>query len=182
MRKEKMNQIRMYLTMAKEFTPSSCWACCLLSGVISIFIGIVTAEGKDFSLVQTRVINEAHWAQENSIKKNRRDPFKRLGKTIQAPETFIPPPSHSDSEVQDPEWKLLGVIHGQEGHLAIIQTSPKERVVLQAGSELFQTGWRVKFIGDNEVVFEYSSPTTSRGIPSPPKIFILSFPFIPHPP
>ncbi len=107
-----MNQVRMDSTMAKDFTPSSCWARCLLSGVVSIFVGIVTAEGKEFSSVQTRASIEAHSAQENSTKKNRRDPFRRLGKTTPATETYIPPPSNSDSEVQDPQWKLLGGIHG----------------------------------------------------------------------
>ena len=113
---------------------------------------------------------------------NRRDPFRPIIKH--------PPPSSSSSiyakpktvvtptapKVKDPTWKLLGVIHGQSGRQAVIQVSPKKRIVVELGSEFTHLGWTVKAINEAEVLLEHSS-TVNSVVGSPtPRTFILSFP------
>jgi hypothetical protein len=89
--------------------------------------------------------------------------------------------SHPEStiipKVENPVWRLLGVIHGQSGYQAVIQISPKERVVVQPGSELARLGWTIKAITEREVLLKRLS-SSSAGVSSPPGDFILSFPAI----
>jgi hypothetical protein len=96
------------------------------------------------------------------------------------PTPVVSKKSHPEStivpkKVENPVWRLLGVIHGQSGHQAVIQISPKERVVVQPGSELARSGWTIKTITEGEVLLERLSSTSSVGVSSPPGNFILSF-------
>lgn len=112
---------------------------------------------------------------------SRRDPFKRIPQPrLSTPN--VTTPSDNDSKIvplpNNPDWRLLGVIHGRDGHQAIIQVSPSKRVLVQAGSELAQSGWTIKTISEEEVILEYLSSAASLNGASPPKTFILSFPTI----
>jgi len=121
-----------------------------------------------------------HVAQDNSrhTTVNRRDPFKPIKKRMPTPR--VSKKSHPESTivpvVEDPLWRLLGVIHGQDGRQAVIQISPKERVIVQPGSELVRSGWIIKTISEGGVLLEHLSSTSSVGVSSPPRNFILSFP------
>ena len=77
--------------------------------------------------------------------------------------------------VENPNWKLLGIIHGQFGRQAVIQISPKERVFVGAGLEVFRSGWIIKSIQKAEVRMEYISPSILKRGPTKPKAFTLSF-------
>jgi hypothetical protein len=87
--------------------------------------------------------------------------------------------------VEDPALKLLGVLYGNNGHQAVIQLSPmdrKDRIVVQRGSKLAQTGWTVKTISEEGVLLEHLSSTPSIDLPSRTKNFLLSFPSVPKSP
>ncbi len=111
---------------------------------------------------------------------NRRDPFKRIPKRLPTPK--VSSQSHPEPKIvplaDNPGWRLLGVMHGQDGHQAVIQVSPTERVLVQPGAELARSGWTIKTISEEEVLFEHlSSVSPVRGA-SPTRTFILSFPTI----
>ncbi len=111
---------------------------------------------------------------------NRRDPFKRIPKPLPTPKVS----TQSDTEPKDapladnPVWRLLGVMHGQDGHQAVIQISPTERVLVRPGVELARSGWTIKTISEKEVLLEYVSSASSVRGASPTRTFILSFPTI----
>ena len=112
---------------------------------------------------------------------NGRDPFRPIIKPR-------PPSSASNkprpkpaarpvvSKVKDPTWKLLGVIYGQSGRQAVIQVSPKERIIVGLGSEFPLLEWTVKAIHKGEVLLEHSSIDYSVAGSPIPRTFILSFP------
>ncbi len=145
-------------------------------------MGVMTVEGKITSPSQPNTLVEPNPDHNDSRhhKENRRNPFKPIKKRIPIPagskknlldSTMVP-------KVENPVWKLLGVFHGQSGRQAVIQLSPKERVVVQSGSELARSGWTIKAITESEVLLERRSSTSSTGVSSPPGSFILSFPVI----
>ncbi|TFG60429.1 MAG: hypothetical protein E4H32_08645 [Nitrospirales bacterium] len=77
--------------------------------------------------------------------------------------------------MKNPNWKLLGIIHGHNGRQAVIQISPQERVFVRSGLEVVRSGWIIKAISKEEVLLEHSSPSTSVEGFSQPKVLILSF-------
>jgi len=152
----------------------------LLGGLIFLLMGVVAVEGKITAPAQPATIVGNHVAQDNSrhTTVNRRDPFKPIKKRMPTPR--VSKKSHPESTivpvVEDPLWRLLGVIHGQDGRQAVIQISPKERVIVQPGSELVRSGWIIKTISEGGVLLEHLSSTSSVGVSFPPRNFILSFP------
>jgi len=119
--------------------------------------------------------------QDRSDFKKRRDPFRQIKK----PRSISSSPRKSRPEpkkifpiprVKDPNWKLLGVIHGQYGRQAVIQISPGKRIFVRPGLELVQSGWIIKTISKGEVLLERRSITPSGTDFPQPRIFILSFP------
>jgi hypothetical protein len=159
----------------------SSWVC-FLSVLIVGGWGVVGVEGKILlssaqpaTLVEHRFIHDKARHPEHY----RRDPFKRLHK--QRPHPAVQGPLHpgltSVPAMPEPILKLLGVIHGLDGYQAIIQIAPKERVLVQAGSELAQSGWMVKTISEDGVLLEHFS-SHSAGLSSVPKTLVLSFPAI----
>jgi hypothetical protein len=144
-------------------------------------MGVVAVEGKITPPSQPNTMMENSSAHDNSRhpEVNRRDPFKRIKKRMPTP--VASKKSHPEStiipKVENPIWRLLGVIHGQSGYQAVIQISPKERVVVQPGSELARLGWTIKAITEREVLLKRLS-SSSAGVSSPPGDFILSFPAI----
>jgi len=112
----------------------------------------------------------------------RRDPFQPIQKRRAISSTprkarSKPPQQQAMSSsiptLKNPSWKLLGIIHGQNGRQAVIQISPQERVFVRSGLEVARSGWIIKAISKEEVLLEYS--LTPRGGRSRPQAFILSF-------
>lgn len=154
----------------------------VLGCLIFLSMGVMTVEGKIASSSQPNTLVENSPAQDNSRhqKVNRRNPFKPIKKRMLIPavsknfhygSTMVP-------KIENPVWRLLGVFYGQSGHQAVIQLSPKERVVVHPGSELARSGWTIKAITESEVLLERRSSTSSAGVSSPPDSFMLSFPAI----
>ncbi len=111
---------------------------------------------------------------------NRRDPFqpiKKRGSISSSPRKADPvlPAIDSIPVPTAPPWKLLGIIEGKFGRQAVIQLSPKKRVVVKAGSEVARSGWIVKTINPREILFEHSSSWPTKNGLSPFQIFVLSF-------
>jgi len=111
----------------------------------------------------------------------RRDPFqpiKKMGSISSSskPVTSKSPPIASIPNITDPTWKLLGIIHGQYEHQAVIQISSGERVFAMTGLELARSGWIVKAMSQGEVLLEYQATISAGSNPSLPRTFILSFP------
>jgi hypothetical protein len=159
---------------------SESYSICFLWLLIFWLMGVVAVEGKITPPSQTTTLVENRSARDNSrhSEMNRRDPFERIKKRM--PTSMVPKKSHTEStivpRVEDPVWRLLAVIHGQDGHQAVIQLSPKERVVVQPGSELGRSGWTIKTINEGEVFLEHLSAKSSVGVYSPPRKLTLSFP------
>jgi len=110
----------------------------------------------------------------------RRDPFQPIKKmrsisTSSRPVTSKSPPIAPIPNITAPTWKLLGIIHGQYGHQAVIQISSGERVFTWPGLELAQSGWIVKAMSQGEVLLEHQATISAESNPSPPRTFILSF-------
>ncbi|MEX0829571.1 MAG: hypothetical protein WD032_04960 [Nitrospirales bacterium] len=112
----------------------------------------------------------------------RRDPFKPIKKRralSSRPRQSSPAPPQLPSNPAMispwtyPNWKLLGIIHGQIGRQAVIQISPKARVFVLPGLEVGRSGWILKTISREEVLLEY--PSSSVESFQQPKVFILSF-------
>jgi len=120
----------------------------------------------------------------------RRDPFKpikkrraissTLRKARSEPPELSPIPT-SIPTMKNPNWKLLGIIYGQNGRQAVIQISPQERVFVRPGLEVVRSGWVIKTISRGEVLLEHLSSLTSGKSISEPKAFILSFPTLGKP-
>jgi hypothetical protein len=158
------------------------YSVCCVGGLIFWLIGVVAVEGKITPPFQANTLVKNSSAYDNSrhTEMIRRDPFKRIKKRLPTP--MVSKKSHPESKIvpraEDPVFRLLGVIHGQNGPQAVIQISPKERVVVQPGSKLVRSGWTIKTISEGAVLLEHPSETSSVGISSPPRNFILSFPTI----
>lgn len=142
--------------------------------------GVVAAEGTSLSPSRPSRLVMTGAAQDNSrhTEVNRRDPFKRIPKRLPTPKvsTQLHPESKIVPLPDNPGWRLLGVVHGQDGHQAVIQVSPTKRVLVRPGSELTQSGWMIKTISEGEVLLEHLSSNSSVGRAFPPRTFILSFP------
>ncbi|MBA3612573.1 MAG: hypothetical protein H0W49_06585 [Nitrospirales bacterium] len=152
---------------------------------VLIFMGLMgEAAGKGTSplpshpsrLVRTTVAQDD--ARHGDV--NRRDPFKRIPKRL--PTSKVSNQSDPEPKIvpvaDNPVWRLLGVMHGQDGHQAVIQVSPTERVLVQPGAELARSGWTIKTISEEEVLLEHLSSASSVRGTSPTRTFILSFPAI----
>jgi hypothetical protein len=75
-----------------------------------------------------------------------------------------------------PNWKLLGIVHGQYGQQAVIQVAPSKRIIVRPGMKLTKSGWIVRTIRKGEVLLEHIPTPFSGEGRSRPKTFILSFP------
>ena len=145
-------------------------------------MGVVAAEDTSSSTSLNRLVSPS-LVEDNSRRNDgsRRDPFKRIIPHRLSTHKVMTP-SDKDSKIvpwrNNPDWRLLGVIHGRDGHQAIIQVSPSKRVLVQTGSELVRSEWTIKAISEEEVLLEYlSSAATLKGVSSP-RTFTLSFPAI----
>ena len=154
----------------------------LLGILICGWLGISAVDGKILERTKEQAISAGNliFPKFGDNPKDRRDPFKPLIKPLPSsgsaifakPKTAVKP---KVSRVKDPNWKLLGVIHGQSGRQAVIQISPKKRKVVGLGAEVIHLGWTVKEIGEGEVLLEHSSTGDSvKGSPTP-RTFTLSF-------
>ena len=88
-----------------------------------------------------------------------RDPFKPL--RVLPPIPPKKPPKKADKPrvtPLSPPGKLLSVIHGPEGFQALIQLSSKERIIVEPGGLLKQSGWLVKEISEDRVLLEFVQP------------------------
>lgn len=146
-------------------------------------MGVVAAEGTSSSTSYQNRLVRPIFVEDNSRRNDggRRDPFKRIPQPrLSTPK--VTTPSSKDSKIvpllDNPDWRLLGVIHGRDGHQAIIQVSPSKRVLVQTGSELARSGWTIKTISEEGVLLEYLSSAASLKGASLPRTFILSFPTI----
>jgi hypothetical protein len=152
----------------------------------SILCGFLTLSGakgevpKIFSTDPGTVDGLVQPAQSKSDVKTRRDPFRPIIKPRSISSLSLK--SHLESPaikliptVNNPNWKLLGIIHGQYGRQAVIQVSPKERILVRPGAEIVRSGWIIKSISKGEVLLEHSSPSISGKGSFGPKVFILSF-------
>lgn len=176
--------------MTPDLRRSGTYLVCLLCGLsFWLIIGAVVVEGKinppaqSNSLVKNNSVSDH--ARHNHA--NRRDPFKRIEKRMPAPTVSKKPHPVLPIVlgVEDPAWKLLGVLHGNAGHQAVIQLSPtnkKDRIVVQRGSKLAQSGWTVKTISEEGVLLEHLSSPSSIDLPSRTRSLLLSFPSIPKSP
>ncbi len=111
----------------------------------------------------------------------RRDPFNPIKK----PKFLSPTPKKTKPKsrkispittLQYPHWKLLGIIQGRYGRLAVIQTLSGERIFVEPGLELVREGWIIKTISETEVHLEHASTAERATSVSEPKPWILSFP------
>ena len=118
--------------------------------------------------------------KDRSSGEKRRDPFKPMKKrrTISSSSGK----AHSVSEttpsvpkMNNPQWKLMGIIQGRHGREAVIQVASKKRVFIRAGLKVLRSGWMVTAIRKREVLFEYSPSETVGKSLSEQKVFILSF-------
>ena len=146
-------------------------------------IGVVAAEGTSTSISYQNRLVKPSLVEDNSGRNDgsRRDPFKRIP-TPRLSTPKVKTPSDKESKIvpllDNPDWRLLGVIHGRDGRQAIIQVSPSKRVLVQTGSELARSGWTIKTISEEEVLLEHLSSAASLKGPSSARTFILSFPTI----
>jgi len=118
--------------------------------------------------------------QVRSDAKKQRDPFSPLRKrgSLSSKPRQTPPktsPGALMAKINNPNWKLLGIIHGPYGHQAVIQVSPQERVFARAGREVVHSGWIIKNISRGEVLLEHSSHSATRKGSDEQPPFILSF-------
>ncbi|MBA3965813.1 MAG: hypothetical protein H0X47_08565 [Nitrospirales bacterium] len=161
-----------------------CYSVCVW--IVLIFLGlmgVVAAEGTSSSTSHLNRLVRTSLVEDNSRRNdgNRRDPFKRLPQQgLSTPKVTTPSDKASKIVplVNNPDWRLLGVMHGQDGHQAVIQVSPTERVLVQPGAELARSGWTIKTISEEEVLLEHLSSASSVRGDSPTRTFILSFPTI----
>ena len=113
----------------------------------------------------------------------RRDPFipiKKPKSLSSIPKKKKPksPKISPISTLQYPQWKLLGIIQGRYGRLAVIQTLSGERIFVEPGPEPVRAGWVITTISNTEVHLEHASTAMKGKSVSEPKTFILSFPTV----
>ncbi len=162
--------------------------CRMMFGSLGLLIcGLLGSPGVEaklpkFSQEQTGSMeNRALGSQARKNYVNRRDPFQPIKKSrsiysSSRKSQSVPTKSLQHSNVKNPKWTLLGVIHGPFGRQAVIQVSPGKRMFARPGLELAQSGWIIKAISKGEVLLEHFSIGSSRADLSQPKTFILSFP------
>lgn len=171
-------------TMSAYLRGFVCYSVCVW-GVLNLGgeMGVVAAESTSSSIASHNRLIRSSLVEDNSRRNDggRRDPFKRIPQPRLAIPKVTTPPDKDSKKVpllDNPHWRLLGVIHGRDGHQAIIQVSPSKRVLVQTGSQLDRSGWTIKTISEKEVLFEYLSSGASLNGASSPRTFILSFPTI----
>jgi len=155
----------------------------LLGGILCGLLGLSLAIGKvqNFSSPESPAVGGriGHGQDRGDLKK-RRDPFRPIKKrsvissSNRKAQSDLPP-NLPVQPVANPNWKLLGIIEGQLGRQAVLQISPHERVFVRPGLEVAHSGWIIKTIGREEVLFEYSSTSILENHLSSAKSFILSF-------
>ncbi len=134
-------------------------------------------------LLEDSVINSDEKTQAHAAIGKRRDPFnpiKKSGSIPSVPKKSKPKSLKASpiSTLKNPHWKLLGIIQGQYGRLAVIQTLSGERIFVEPGPEPVRDGWMIKAISETAVHLEHG-PTAAAGKNDPqPKTFILSFPSV----
>jgi len=153
-------------------------------GVLICALLAVPAMAEEFQAISQEnpgsleVVVERAQPRENYGK--RRDPFRPIMKPrsiSSSSRKSLPDPRKvlSIPSVTDPKWKLLGIIHGQYGHQAVIQISSGERVFARPGLELARSGWIIKTISKGEVLLEHQSTTSAETNHPQHRTFILSF-------
>ncbi len=155
----------------------------VVGGLLCVFLSLPVALGEVRKIPSTDSgagIGLVQRIQSKSDLGQRRDPFKPIKKrqaiSSSPKKTHLQRPTITPIPVlNNPNWKLLGIIDGQYGRQAVIQISPQERIFIKSGLEVGRSGWMVKAIRKGEVLFEHSSPSTSGKGLSEPKAFILSF-------
>ncbi len=152
---------------------------CSLS-LVTMFAGDVLAIS---ILLENPVINSVQKTPALVDIGKRRDPFNPIKKPRSipsAPKKSKPrsPKISPISTLKYPHWKLLGIIHGQHGHLAVIQTLSGERIFVEPGPQPVRDGWIIKTISDTEVHLVHASTVATGKRVSRPKTFILSFPTV----
>ena len=157
-----------------------------LGFLICVLIGIpgVEATVSEFPQKQTDSMeNLVLVVQSGGNHESRRDPFMPIKKPRSIassskksrPEPKSPPPIQL---AKNPQFMLLGIIHGPFGRQAVIQVLPGKRIFARPGLELAKSGWFIKTISKEEVLLEHFSSTSSRPSLPQPKLFILSFPIL----
>ena len=131
-------------------------------------------------LLENSVINSVQKSPALADIGKRRDPFTPIKKPRSipsAPKKSKPrsPKISPISTLKYPSWTLLGIIHGQHGHLAVIQTLSGERIFVEPGPQPVRDGWIIKTISDTEVHLVHASSASTGKRVSRPKTFILSF-------
>lgn len=148
------------------------------------FMGEVAAEGTFLSSPHSGKVVRIGDARDISspLNSNRRDPFKRIPQHLPISKVTKPSHPHPDSKivplVNDPDWRLLGVMLGQNGYQAVIQVSSTERVLAEPGIEIGRSGWIIKTISHEDVWLEHLPVNASARGTSSARTFILSFPTI----
>ena len=152
---------------------------CILCGLLST--SVAASDLKNFSSTFSTIVDGLvqHIQVRNDVNK-RRDPFRPIKKrryiTSSSKKARAEPvPTPAISKIKNPNWKLLGIIHGQYGRQAVIQVSPKERVFVRVGLEVVRSGWVIKTISKEDVRLEHSATSKPGKAMSEPKTFILSF-------
>ena len=74
-----------------------------------------------------------------------------------------------------PPGTLLSVVHGPWGFQAVIQLSSQERIIVEPGGLLKQSGWLIKDITEDRVLLEFIRPPSSFSESSRPQTGVLSF-------
>ena len=100
-----------------------------------------------------------------------RDPFAPLKRpTPESKKSAIPRMPKSSPVLTPLPGKLLSVVNGPWGYLALIQISPSEHLMVGTGELVADTGWRVKEIHEDRVQLEFvnlpAHPKTPSQIPS----------------
>jgi Tfp pilus assembly protein PilP len=152
---------------------------CILSSLLGL--PVVLGEVLRLSATNSNTVDGlVQGIQVKSDFKTRRDPFSPMKKPRSISSSSRK--SHPDSPtitpvptINNPNWKLLGIIHGQYGSQAVIQVSPRERVFVRTGFEVVQSGWTIKTISKDKVLLEHPSTSPSGKGLSEPKAFMLSF-------
>jgi len=155
----------------------------LLGGILCGLLSAPVAVGEVPKISATNLGTAAELLQriqDKSDFKKRRDPFRPIKKrrsiSSSARIAHLEPPTITPiPTINNPNWKLLGIIHGQYARQAVIQVSPNERILVRSGLEVVRSGWIIKTISKGEVLLEHSSTSTSGKGLSEPKAFILSF-------
>ncbi len=134
-------------------------------------------------LLENPVINPVQKAPALVDIREQRDPFNPIKKPRSIPSASKKsktrsPKISANSTHEYPHWKLLGIIQGQYGRLAVIQTLSGERIFVEPGPQPIRDGWIIKTISEAEVHLEHASSASRGKSRSQPKTLILSFPTI----